>query len=100
MRCDWTPAIHEGAHLADEEPQRALQLLDEGLRLAPESPKAYQHKGRAFLRLGQFDAARGAFQRALAISPDDDRFALALRRLDMRANSQALPLERLPMAAE
>ena len=53
------------------DPQRALVLLDEAARLAPEDPAIPAERGRVLLQSGQPAQALAAFGRALALAPND-----------------------------
>jgi Tfp pilus assembly protein PilF len=71
---------------ADVEIRRALALQ-------PENPDALAASGSLLAAQGQPDAARIAFERALAHRPDDDDvrldYAGVLERLDRRAEAKA-----------
>jgi tetratricopeptide (TPR) repeat protein len=48
------------------ERERALEVLDEAVRLQPDSPEAYLEVGRVRLALGENEAAKAAFEKYLA----------------------------------
>ncbi|RKY18608.1 MAG: hypothetical protein DRQ55_12925 [Planctomycetota bacterium] len=68
--------------------QTCLDQLDEVAALAPPSDfmpnpaRLQSHRGRALERLGRFEQARAAHQRALELDPELDAARAALRRLD------------------
>ncbi len=51
------------------DPSRALELLDQARRIAPEDPRVSAEQGRIYLSMGQPDQALVAFGRALALTP-------------------------------
>jgi superkiller protein 3 len=50
---------------------------------APDSPQLYAGKGWCYVKLGQKDDARAAFQRALDLRPDDEAVREALKRASL-----------------
>ncbi len=74
------------------EPERARDLLARAAELDPASGAlAYQY-GRVLEDLGDVDAARSAYCRTLAVSPDGDEAADAQRRLAALAARQRPPV--------
>jgi protein O-mannosyl-transferase len=53
------------------EPRRALVLLGEARKLAPDDPRVASQTGEAWLRLNRPEMALGEFGRALALAPRD-----------------------------
>ena len=77
----WTEAVRQAPEKVrpriqlarSVEPARALSILNDAERVAPESAAVLAEKGRVLLQLGRAGEALGAFGRALAIDPADAR---------------------------
>ena len=70
------------------EPARALAILEDAKRLAPDDPRVVSEQGRVYMSMGRPDQALAQFGRALALSPRDaDAFnnrGAALLALDQK----------------
>ncbi|MGH9675376.1 MAG: tetratricopeptide repeat protein [Bryobacteraceae bacterium] len=55
------------------EPERALVLLEEASRLAPDDPRVAAERGRVYLESRRFAEALSEFGRALALEPSNPR---------------------------
>ena len=77
----WTEAVRQAPQklrpriqlARSVEPARALSILNDAERMAPDSAAVLAEKGRVLLQLGKAGEALGAFGRALAIDPSDAR---------------------------
>jgi Flp pilus assembly protein TadD len=77
----WTEAVRQAPQkirpriqlARSVEPVRALSILNDAERVAPDSAAVLAEKGRVLLQLGKAGEALGAFGRALAIDPSDAR---------------------------
>jgi hypothetical protein len=77
----WTEAVRQAPEklrpriqlARSVEPVRALSILNDAERVAPDSAAVLAEKGRVLLQLGKTGEALGAFGRALAIDPSDAR---------------------------
>ncbi len=74
--------------LGSYDQQRAVALLTDYLQRRPETSRglpsraaAYWRLGQAYQQLGEIDRAREAFQQALALEPDNEDAAKALKAL-------------------
>lgn len=63
--------------LAQGNPGRALEDLENASRRAPQNAETYYWQGRAFVLLGQCEQAGSAYLRAATLAPDDARFDAA-----------------------
>ncbi|MFO0574918.1 MAG: metallopeptidase family protein [Polyangia bacterium] len=71
--------------------RESLACADEALRIDPRAVEALHNRGLALQALGQLEAARDAFTRALAIDPDD---------AETLAGAADLYVNHLPASAE
>lgn len=71
MRGDWSPDIREGCMQVASDPEQALEKLNRGLKLFPDSPDGNFGKGDALRRLGRLEEALPAYRRAVSLVPDD-----------------------------
>jgi tetratricopeptide (TPR) repeat protein len=71
--------------------RESLACADEALRIDPRAVEALHNRGLALQALGQLEAARDAFTRALAIDPDD---------AETLAGAADLYINHLPASAE
>lgn len=77
----WTEAIRQAPEKVrpriqlarSVEPARALAVLEDAERVAPDSSAVLAEKGRVLLQLGKTPEALAAFGKALAIDPSDAR---------------------------
>ncbi len=58
--------------------QRSLALIDQAIALVPGEVSFYHHRGLALRRMGEFEAAIGAFQQALELDPLDSYAAATM----------------------
>jgi tetratricopeptide (TPR) repeat protein len=65
----WITAAN--AHLAQGDLQRPVEMLRKANGLFPENGDVLYHLGRALISAGRLDEAAAAFQRALALQPDN-----------------------------
>ncbi len=75
------PAELGRLHLASHRPELALAEFGRALALAPNDAKAFNNRGAALAALGQYDAARADFERALDRDPCLFDARVNLRRL-------------------
>ncbi|KAJ4460877.1 putative vacuolar protein sorting 45A [Paratrimastix pyriformis] len=68
---------------------RALQDLDRSLELNPNYAKAHSRKGLCHLEMGQYPEAIRAFERAVALDPENSSFRENLADARRRAGSAA-----------
>jgi mannose-6-phosphate isomerase-like protein (cupin superfamily) len=61
--------------LVDSDPQRAREIVDDGLREHPDSPGLLIYLARLEVRAGREEAARAALGRALARQPESEELA-------------------------
>jgi mannose-6-phosphate isomerase-like protein (cupin superfamily) len=61
--------------LVDSDPQRAREIVDDGLREHPESPGLPIYLARLEVRAGREEQARAALRRALARQPESEELA-------------------------
>jgi tetratricopeptide (TPR) repeat protein len=93
---DVWPLLNYAAFLTkSSQPELSLPLLDQALRLFPNSSKAYYYQGRAWRRLGEMDRAIASLKRASELDPFDVdvQYALGtllLRRGDRREGQAAM----------
>jgi predicted O-linked N-acetylglucosamine transferase (SPINDLY family) len=70
------PRIFDALHLLGiialqtHDPQRAIDLIGDAIAINPQSAAAHNHRGSAFLALGQCEAAIASCDRAIALQPD------------------------------
>jgi tetratricopeptide (TPR) repeat protein len=63
--------VAASAHLAQEDFQRSVEMLRKANGLFPENGDVLYHLGRALIRADKLDEAAAAFQKALALQPDN-----------------------------
>ncbi len=68
---------HSGQHEA------ALELLHEAARRLPDNPAVHQRLGQWLLEAGDSEAARAAFERALALRPEQPGFLTGLAYVEL-----------------
>jgi tetratricopeptide (TPR) repeat protein len=75
--------------------QEARALVDRGIQLVPDEPAAHLIRGQVFAVIGDREAARGAFRRALDLDPGSSQahHELAQLRLRRRANAPSVLAE-------
>ena len=56
--------------LQTQNPQKAVELIDKAIAIAPDSAAAYANRGLALHDLKQLDAAVASYDKAIAIKPD------------------------------
>jgi len=87
---DVWPLLNYAAFLTkSSQPEASLQVLDEALRLFPNSAKAYYHQGRAWRRLGEVDNAIASLKRASELDPSDADVQYVLGALLLRRGDHA-----------
>ncbi|WP_269539116.1 tetratricopeptide repeat protein [Cerasicoccus fimbriatus] len=60
--------------LSTNEPRETLRLIDESVRAMPDNPDALSFRGQVFESLGQYQAARADYVRAVALDNDSPLF--------------------------
>jgi tetratricopeptide (TPR) repeat protein len=76
------PYIDLGSFLVEQNhPEEALRYLQEAVRLAPDSPKAHEQLGKAFLALEQLDKAQAELEAAVKLEPQSPRAHYVLGQL-------------------
>lgn len=64
-------AEHAAGLIADQRAMDAIPVLDEALRIAPGYARLWSLRGAALDQMEDYDAARGHYDRALQITPND-----------------------------
>ena len=78
MRGEWSPDLREGISRVADDPAQALDQINKGLQLFPDSPDGNDAKGEALRRLGRPAEALPFFRRAVTLLPDESLFHYGL----------------------
>ena len=86
----WITAAN--AHLAQGDFQRPVEMLQKANGLFPENGDVLYHLGRALISAGKLDEAAAAFQKALALHPDNlgYRFGVGLAQQRQKQWTEAI----------
>jgi Flp pilus assembly protein TadD len=74
---DWLAALAYRKQRAGED-EAAVALYQEALDLDERNARNWFNLGSACIRLGRREAATSAYERAVALAPDDRRYQVAL----------------------
>lgn len=81
-RLELKELIHDAMHcLTWGKPKIAIELFDKALELNPNLADCYYHRGNAYKKLNNTEAALENYKKALEIEPDDVLYIKALDNL-------------------
>jgi tetratricopeptide (TPR) repeat protein len=89
---DAQPYLNMGMLLLEQEhPEASLPYLEKGVDIAPQSPKAHEQLGRAYLKLKRWKEGDGELEKAVQLAPDSSslHYELAVSYRDQGLKDQA-----------
>jgi tetratricopeptide (TPR) repeat protein len=93
MRYQWNQDLHEGIWLATRrDDDRALALLDSGLRRSPESSIGHRARSEVLARRRRYEDALADAKRAAELDPNEPKNQLSLARVEFLADHPASAL--------